>query len=247
MLLKAGPLEAERSFQFPPRCCHARVLCIPFLLTEHQDGVALQAGFAPVPEGRKAQPRKSPVPRDLLIFVGSKYNQRSGFPVRSQCGMCTGCALTQDRPGKDDGVEPARVGCGPCAPPEAPCPEAESLRGSNPRGAAGVPEPDCSSSGHVHLRGCVCTCSGARWEGQLAGRRLSLPPAPQGARGAQRELRSEGRVCPPREAAALINAQRRWCTCYWTYACRYSHLLDWHLARSHALVPNPDSGGPDLR
>ena len=89
--------------------------------------------------------------------------------MRSQCGMCTGCVLTQDLPGKDDGGEPARVGCGPCAPPEAPCPEAESLRGSHPRGAAGVPEPDGASSGHVHLRGVCAPAPGRAGKGGLRG------------------------------------------------------------------------------
>lgn len=122
------------------------------------------------------------------------------------------------------GVRPLRTSRGPL-------PGGGESEGVPPQGSSGGAGAGRRQLWACAPAGCVCTCSGARREGRLAGRRLSPPPALQGARGAQRELGSRAACAPRERRPALINAQRR---------CVYL-LLDicLSLQPSAALAPGP--------
>lgn len=122
------------------------------------------------------------------------------------------------------GVRPLRTSRGPL-------PGGGESEGVPPQGSSGGAGAGRRQLWACAPAGCVCTCSGARRERRLAGRRLSPPPALQGARGAQRELGSRAACAPRERRPALINAQRR---------CVYL-LLDicLSLQPSAALAPGP--------
>lgn len=204
MLLKAGPLMAERGCQFLPRARHARAPSILFLLTEHQDGAAPQLGLHQSTTGGKPDLIKRRVLRDLLMSVASKSKQRSGAqnekpavthaPAASS-GWEMGQDGKQDRPVKDVWAPEWGAATATVRAP-LPLPGGESLRGSNPGGAVGTWERDCACLGHVHLLG-----RAVWWGGGWGCRRLSFTPAPRGTVAACR-VSSKGCVCPAQEAAA---------------------------------------------